>query len=126
MPEYQLHVAIALTAGLATSLGIFFLAGPEEHKNALPTFVEGDEALERDPFDVATAEDFVDGTPIDEQLFWHKVCGELLLHSNIRLATCLGMSALRNTRFAQLSRGIRVTLPIMRPVLVRSGGRRSS
>ncbi|OJT05133.1 ABC transporter ATP-binding protein/permease VMR1, partial [Trametes pubescens] len=73
MPEYQLHVAIALTAGLATSLGIFFLAGPEEHKNALPTFVEGDEALERDPFDVATAEDFVDGTPIDEQLFWHKM-----------------------------------------------------
>lgn len=70
MPEYQLHVAIALTAGLATSLGLFILTGPEEQKNALPTFVEGDEALERDPFDVATAEDFVDGAPIDEQQFW--------------------------------------------------------
>ncbi|KAL1948837.1 hypothetical protein VTO73DRAFT_10643 [Trametes versicolor] len=73
MPEYQLHVAIALTAGLATSLGLFLLAGPEEKKTALPTFVEGDEALERDPFDVATAEDFVDGTPIDEQRFWSKM-----------------------------------------------------
>ncbi|EIW54849.1 ATP-binding cassette transporter [Trametes versicolor FP-101664 SS1] len=73
MPEYQLHVAIALTAGLATSLGLFLLAGPEEKKNALPTFVEGDEALERDPFDVASAEDFVDGTPIDEQQFWSKM-----------------------------------------------------
>ncbi|OJT13873.1 ATP-dependent bile acid permease, partial [Trametes pubescens] len=73
MPEYQLHVAIALTAGLVTSLGLFILAGPEETKNALPTFVEGDEALERDPFDVATAEDFVDGAPIDEQQFWYKM-----------------------------------------------------
>lgn len=85
MPEYQLHVAIALTAGLATSLGLFLLAGPEEKKNALPTFVEGDEALERDPFDVASAEDFVDGTPIDEQQFWSKVCGEHSFSFNSRV-----------------------------------------
>lgn len=84
MPEYQLHVAIALTAGLVTSLGLFALAGPEEKKNALPTFVEGDEALERDPYDVATAEDFVDGVPIDEQRFWSKVCGERPFRINSR------------------------------------------
>ncbi|KAI0821920.1 multidrug resistance-associated ABC transporter [Trametes gibbosa] len=73
MPEYQLHVAIGLAAALVTSIGVFVLAGPQAEKNALPTFAEGQEGLGRDPFDVTTPEDFVDGLPIDEDRFWYKM-----------------------------------------------------
>ncbi|KAJ2992922.1 hypothetical protein NUW54_g7822 [Trametes sanguinea] len=73
MPEYQLHVAIALAIASATSLGIFILSGSDKKNDALPTFVEGAESLSRDPFDVTTPEDFVDGTPINEQQFWTKM-----------------------------------------------------
>ncbi|KAI0367391.1 multidrug resistance-associated ABC transporter [Pilatotrama ljubarskyi] len=76
MPTYQLHVAVALAVALPISLGISLLAGPRKEqtqKDALPSFVEGEEALTRDPFDVATPEDFVDGTPVDEQRFWFKM-----------------------------------------------------
>ncbi|OSD05140.1 multidrug resistance-associated ABC transporter [Trametes coccinea BRFM310] len=73
MPEYQLHIAIALAIAGATSLGIFVFSGPQKKNDALPTFVEGTESLSRDPFDVTTPEDFVDGTPINEQQFWTKM-----------------------------------------------------
>ncbi|KAI0355834.1 multidrug resistance-associated ABC transporter [Trametes cingulata] len=76
MPAYQLHVAIALAVAVPISLGIFLFAGPQNERNekdALPTFVEGEEGLARDPFDVATPEDFIDGTPVDEQRFWFKM-----------------------------------------------------
>ncbi|KAI9068084.1 multidrug resistance-associated ABC transporter [Trametes sanguinea] len=73
MPEYQLHVAIALAIASATSLGLFILSGPDKKNDALPTFVEGAESLSRDPFDVTAPEDFVDGTPINEQQFWTKM-----------------------------------------------------
>ncbi|KAI0631359.1 ABC transporter type 1, transmembrane domain-containing protein [Trametes polyzona] len=73
MPEYQLHVAIALAVALTTSLGVFALSRQDEKKNALPTFVDGEEGLARDPFDVTTPEDFIDGMPIDEERFWSKM-----------------------------------------------------
>ena len=76
MPEYQLHVAIALAIACATSLGLLVLAGPKDRKDALPTTSDGQEGLTRDPFDVTTPEDFVDGIPVDEQRFWTKVRGE--------------------------------------------------
>ncbi|KAI0331721.1 multidrug resistance-associated ABC transporter [Cubamyces sp. BRFM 1775] len=73
MPEYQLHVAIALAIVCSTSLGLFILAGPKDQKDALPTFMEGQEGLARDPFDVTTPEDLVDGIPVDEHRFWTRM-----------------------------------------------------
>ncbi|KAI0641508.1 multidrug resistance-associated ABC transporter [Trametes meyenii] len=73
MPGYQLHVAVALAAALAISLGTWLFAGPQDNKDALPIFAEGEEGLARDPFDVTTPEDFIDGTPIDAERFWAKM-----------------------------------------------------
>lgn len=73
MPEYQLHVALALAVALAGSLGTHLLSGSSKSKDALPTFSEGQEGLARDPFDVTKPEDFVDGTPLNEGAFWTKV-----------------------------------------------------
>ncbi|CDO71111.1 hypothetical protein BN946_scf184844.g115 [Trametes cinnabarina] len=73
MPEYQLHVAVALATASAISFGLFLVAGPEKTKDVLPTFVAGEDGLSRDPFDVTTPEDFVDGIPINEERFWTKM-----------------------------------------------------
>lgn len=73
MPPYQLHVAIAQAASAAGSLAAFTLATSQGGKNALPTSSDGEEDLSRDPFNVTKPEDFVDGTPIDEDHFWARV-----------------------------------------------------
>ena len=77
MPEYQLAVAVTLTTVLAGSLSTFVFSSWNKPKDALPTFTDGQEGLVRDPFDVTKPEDFVDGTPLNEDLFWTKVCREI-------------------------------------------------
>ena len=77
MPVYQLHVAVALAVTLVVSLVAYLAYGIQE-KTTLPTYVEGEEGLSRDPFDVTKPEDFVDGTPIDEDGFWKRVRGRVL------------------------------------------------
>ncbi|KAI0792249.1 multidrug resistance-associated ABC transporter [Abortiporus biennis] len=75
MPLYQLQVSIALTVGALGSLaGFLLLTQPTEGKVKLPTFVQGEEGQPlNDPFDVTTAEDVIDGEPIDEAKFWAKM-----------------------------------------------------
>ncbi|TBU28095.1 multidrug resistance-associated ABC transporter [Dichomitus squalens] len=75
MPAYQLHVAAALGVALLVSATNYVLSGTKEKegKTALPTFVEGEEGLLRDPFDVTEPEDLVDGQPLDEQRFWNRM-----------------------------------------------------
>lgn len=73
MPQYQLPVAIALGVTLGGSLAEYALHRSSERTNALPTFLEGEEGLARDPFDVTKPEDLIDGIPLDEEGFWRKV-----------------------------------------------------
>ena len=89
MPEFQLPIALALTAVLAASLGARVFIGREKKKDALPVFSEDQEGLTRDPFDVATPEDFVDGTPLDEDAFWTRVRRYTILVSHIPQASRL-------------------------------------
>ncbi|KAI0761279.1 multidrug resistance-associated ABC transporter [Trametes elegans] len=104
MPEYQLHVAIALVLALATSLVIYVFAGPKEQQHALPTFLGEQESLVRDPFDVTTAEDLVDGVPVDETRFWAKMRLRKLVISTALAAVlaiqtvCLGWSIAEDDR----------------------------
>ncbi|TFY65276.1 hypothetical protein EVJ58_g2068 [Rhodofomes roseus] len=78
MPQYQLEVAIVLAEG----------------KVHLPSEVE--EELERDPFDVTKPEDFVDGTPVNGEEFWHtmwlrKLAVSVLLVAIVMIqCACLG------------------------------------
>ncbi|OBZ67977.1 ATP-dependent bile acid permease [Grifola frondosa] len=73
MPQYQLQVAIALALSAVCSLGLFVFARPEEGKIQLPTYAEEEESSQQDPFDVTKPEDFIDGTPVDEERFWAKM-----------------------------------------------------
>lgn len=73
MPRFQLEVAIALAASVPCSLLFWFIARPTEPQIELPTHAEGDEPLQKDPFDVTKPEDIVDGYPIKEEAFWAKV-----------------------------------------------------
>ncbi|KAA1472498.1 multidrug resistance-associated ABC transporter [Dentipellis sp. KUC8613] len=70
MPRLQLPIAVTLAVGVVLSLISFSLTGPREGKITLPTSVDGEGNYERDPFDVTTAEDVVDGEPVDEAGFW--------------------------------------------------------
>lgn len=74
MPRFELEVAIALAASVPCSLLLWFITRPEEHKIQLPTHTEGDEPLAKDPFDVTKPDDLMDGYPINEEVFWAKVC----------------------------------------------------
>ncbi|KAH9916981.1 multidrug resistance-associated ABC transporter [Epithele typhae] len=73
MPEYQLQVAVVQVAVAVASLAVFTVGARKSRQDALPTFLEGEEALLRDPFDVTRPEDTVDGTPLREAEFWTKM-----------------------------------------------------
>ncbi|KAI0717016.1 multidrug resistance-associated ABC transporter [Earliella scabrosa] len=98
MPQYQLHVAIALAVTLVGSFTAYVYSGSKSQKDALPTFVEGEEGLARDPFDVTKPEDFVDGAPVNEDGFWKQMRLRKLVMAVILAAilvvqsVCLGWS----------------------------------
>lgn len=81
MPRFQLATAIVLAAGALFSAVLFFWLSPPTTtgKIQLPTSVYSDDefepelAGESDPFIVTKPEDFIDGTPINEDSFWAKV-----------------------------------------------------
>ncbi|KAF8507555.1 multidrug resistance-associated ABC transporter [Gautieria morchelliformis] len=79
MFRFQFAVAIALAISAVFSAALFFwLYPPNDGKIELPASYDSDDefepelAGERDPFAVTRPEDFIDGTPIDEDKFWVK------------------------------------------------------
>ncbi|RPD54947.1 multidrug resistance-associated ABC transporter [Lentinus tigrinus ALCF2SS1-7] len=104
MPAYQLPVAISLTVAIVPSLVGRLASGTKEKKTALPTFAEGEEGLIRDPFDVTKPEDFIDGTPIDEDGFWtrmrlRKLTVSILLAAILVIqSVCLGWAITEDDR----------------------------
>ncbi|KAH7096201.1 multidrug resistance-associated ABC transporter [Auriculariales sp. MPI-PUGE-AT-0066] len=74
MPRYQLVLASTVLASALFSAVAFYVYHPRTGKIAL-TDDDADEepelAGEKDPWDVTTAEDVIDGTPLNEDAFWH-------------------------------------------------------
>lgn len=76
MPQYQLVLTASLVAAATVSGAVFYHQRPATGKIALDDSFEGDEpelAGEKDPFDVTTAEDTIDGTPLNAEHFWLQV-----------------------------------------------------
>jgi hypothetical protein len=73
MARFQLEIAIALAISATASFLILVFGGLKEGKIQLPTHYHEEEQSGPDPFDVATAEDFLEGYPIDETSFYKKV-----------------------------------------------------
>lgn len=73
MPLFQLPVAVTLASSAFLSLTFRGLSASKRGGIALP--VTSDSSLEprRDPFDVTSPEDIVDGEPVDETTFWINV-----------------------------------------------------
>ena len=78
MPLFQLPVAVTLASSALLSLAVRRLSASKWGEIALP--VTSNDPLEpgRDPFDVTSLEDTIDGEPIDETSFWQNVMYVLL------------------------------------------------
>lgn len=79
MVDIQLGVAIALATSAIFSVTILYLNRVKEGEIKLPTtqseFAEDEAFMKRsDPFDVVTPDDLSEGQPIEEEVFWGKVC----------------------------------------------------
>jgi hypothetical protein len=72
MFRFQLEIAglLAATAG-ASAIAFWVSKTTADGKIQLPTHEDEDQA--RDPFDVTSPTDFVDGYPIEEPKFWANV-----------------------------------------------------
>ncbi|KAL4244437.1 ATP-binding cassette transporter C [Abortiporus biennis] len=69
MSVYELFAAIALGASAICSAALYISRHSNtEGKVYLPTT-----ASSADPFDVGKPQDFVDGTPVEEETFWHRL-----------------------------------------------------
>ncbi|KAI0720942.1 ATP-binding cassette transporter [Cerioporus squamosus] len=118
MAEYQLHVAISLAAGLVTSIAVLCLAGPRKTTIELPTSVDGNSSLLRDPFDVTKPDDLVDGIPIDADGFWSRVRRRKLalsfLLAVVLAVECirLGQSVAQRTRLSVAVYGLHVAFAL--------------
>ncbi|TFK86901.1 ATP-binding cassette transporter [Polyporus arcularius HHB13444] len=123
MAEYQLHVAITLTAGLTTSIAVLCLAGPRKTTTELPTSLDGTSSLLRDPFDITKPEDFVDGIPIDADGFWRRVrrrklaLGFVLAHVLAIECIDLGLSMVHEPRLSATAYGLHVAFALYTFVL---------
>lgn len=80
MLQFQLIVAIVLATVVLCSAALFFWLSPPNRtgKIVLPTAIEDDAFQQQlsddtDPFLVTKPEDFVDGTPVNEDRFWARV-----------------------------------------------------
>jgi hypothetical protein len=70
MPLFQLPVAVTLASSALLSLAV---RASKWGKIALPVTLNDPLEPRRDPFDVTSPEDIIDGEPIDETSFWLKV-----------------------------------------------------
>ncbi|KZV87123.1 multidrug resistance-associated ABC transporter [Exidia glandulosa HHB12029] len=77
MPRFQLLLATSLVVAATGSAAVSYFLRPKTGKIALyDDSFEGDEpelAGEKDPFDVTTPEDIIDGTPLNEAQFWQQM-----------------------------------------------------
>ncbi|KAJ6552953.1 multidrug resistance-associated ABC transporter [Mycena capillaripes] len=89
MPRYQLEIAIGLGGTAALSALFLYLDRTREGKIHLPVHVlnPADTSEETypdgDPFDVITAEDMLDGYPLDEENFWARMRNRKIILSTI-------------------------------------------
>jgi len=70
MPSFQLPVAVTLASSALLSLAVRGLSASKWGKIALPVALNDPLEPRRDPFDVTSPEDIIDGEPIDETNFW--------------------------------------------------------
>ena len=74
MIRFQLEIAVVLAASVLSSIIVSYWTRTKEGKIQLP--VHANESLARsdgrDPFDVTTPDDIIDGYPIDEEKFWRE------------------------------------------------------
>ena len=75
MPSFQLPVAVTLASSALLSLAV---RASKWGKIALPVTLNEPLEPRRDPFDVTSPEDIIDGEPIDETSFWLNVLYVLL------------------------------------------------
>jgi hypothetical protein len=73
MPRFELAVAIALVGGALCSTAVFVFLSHWQKEGGIRLPVRVGEDGVKDPFDVTTPEDMVDGFPIGEAKFWAKV-----------------------------------------------------
>jgi hypothetical protein len=73
MPLFQLPVAVTLASSALLSLAVRGLSTSKSGKIALPVTLNDPLEPRRDPFDVTSPEDIIDGEPIDETSFWLNV-----------------------------------------------------
>jgi hypothetical protein len=73
MPSFQLPVAVTLASCALLSSAVRSLSASKRGKIALPVTLNDPLERQRDPFDVTSPEDIVDGEPIDETSFWLNV-----------------------------------------------------
>jgi hypothetical protein len=70
MPSLQLPVAVTLASCALLSLAVRGLSASKRGKIVLPVTLNDPLEPERDPFDVTSPEDIIDGEPVDEASFW--------------------------------------------------------
>lgn len=73
MPLFQLPIAVTLASGALLSLAVRCLSASKWGKIALPVTLDDPLEPRRDPFDVTSPEDIIDGEPINESSFWLNV-----------------------------------------------------
>ena len=73
MLSFQLPVAVTLASSALLSLAVRGLSASKRGKIALPVTLNDPLEPRRDPFDVTSPEDIIDGEPIDETSFWPNV-----------------------------------------------------
>jgi hypothetical protein len=78
MPPFQLPVAVTLASSALLSLAVRALSASKWRKIALPITLNDPLEPRRDPFDVTSPEDIIDGEPINETSFWLNVRSVLL------------------------------------------------
>jgi hypothetical protein len=78
MPLNQLPVAVILASSALLSLAVRGLSASKWGEVALPITLNDPLEPRRDPFDVTSPEDIIDGEPIDETSFWLNVLYVLL------------------------------------------------
>lgn len=88
MIRFHLEIAVALFASVLGSLIVSYFTRPRDGKIQLP--IHAGESLgtsedSRDPLDVTTPDDIIDGYPIDEEKFWSQARPSLFSVSSVEV-----------------------------------------